>query len=378
MREQAEMIREQHNLGVVGDTTLPWQLALQSGDQKLYTLGAESRFYHPTYGVLTGRFVTFSSTRWQERVGSIAFQESDTAWVVENTAVAGAEWRPAGLAFVTDMPRAGKCGWVQSGGLSLVQAVISVDELIPGRPLALDPLTGYLTYGQGIGVGSLLENNQAVELLDESDLPFSPRRWEIPAGKLWLERTGPTPEVSTALVAAPLAATDSRLTALEARVDEEVIDYAPRLGEIDTTLAGLADGLTRESSLRAQVDAAFVRRIRGLEDRQANDFITIPAFQDLEVRVAVLESTGIGGGAVDLSSLYASVSNNTTDITELFSRTDALTMSLITPSGVTPGTYTLATIEVDERGRVISASSGSGGGGSGLTQAQVMARTLGC
>lgn len=61
MREQAEILREQHNLTQAGDSTFSWEILTTVDLSPRYNLGVVGRFYHPTYGIIHARYCRFAS-----------------------------------------------------------------------------------------------------------------------------------------------------------------------------------------------------------------------------------------------------------------------------------------------------------------------------
>ena len=77
-----------------------------------------------------------------------------------------------------------------------------------------------------------------------------------------------------------------------------------------------------------------------------------------------ITSTGGGGGVTDVNGETGTVTFTGTGAVDVDVITGTGQIDLdLTNSGVTAGTYTNATVEVDAQGRVINASSGTGGGG---------------
>jgi hypothetical protein len=77
-----------------------------------------------------------------------------------------------------------------------------------------------------------------------------------------------------------------------------------------------------------------------------------------------ITSTGGGGGVTDVNGETGTVTFTGTGAVDVDVITGTGQIDLdLTNSGVTAGTYTNATVQVDAQGRVINASSGTGGGG---------------
>lgn len=102
------------------------------------------------------------------------------------------------------------------------------------------------------------------------------------------------------------------------------------------------------------------------------NFDAVAACADAADNAAVKPSGTPSSGsiAVFASNKTVGSGNLTGDVT-----TSGSTTTTLAPSGVTPGTYTNATIAVDAKGRVTSAASGSGGGGQGAGLIQIQAIT---
>lgn len=121
LREQAEILRRQHNLIQAGDTTFPWELLTSFSDSQIYNLGAIGRFYHPDYGVIVARYVQF--TDWA--VGAAAVgpvgrvrQGDSQEWVVTNDLEISTNELVVGVAFLQATPSQGSYGWAVFNGVN--------------------------------------------------------------------------------------------------------------------------------------------------------------------------------------------------------------------------------------------------------------------
>jgi hypothetical protein len=385
LRHQSETIREQHNKIQAGDTTFPFEMAYLLSDEPQFTLGSLTRFYHSRYGVLEGRYVRFAEP---SLAGKFALEVEGPAWSVSTEGAQGKR-NPVGLLLV-DVPEANTYGWVQVSGIALQDLILEVPALDSERPLAWDAANEVLTYKAGIGVGSYVTGFPAIEI-PASD----PQRWRVQAGGVKLTNTGATPELTAQLISPELALIETRLIEIDARLDEEVVDYTPQLGALDASVARVTDRLGRETNARSRTDTQLLRRIRAVESRlDEQNAPTQGDLVSLSDRVTAIEEIAVptvNRLAADYGVLLGITDNLTTRSNDLQADVDSLGAAVsaiqdrqiipgtgltgggtlaqdrtlaLSDTGVTPGTYTNANVEVDAQGRIVDVSSGSGGGGS--------------
>ena len=288
LREQAELIREQHNNAQAGDSTFPWQLVTSTGAQQAHTLGSMSRFIHPDYGLMAGRYVRFSKHWLPVSHPFVGHDETQGDWVASNAGKADS-FRVIGLsgAFVKDPSES--YGWVLTQGRAPFGIELN-SESRPGlmQSFTWDPLTGRGLVGPGPQVGVILANGPFNEVLDEGGEPFAPRRWSIPAGLWTVDVQGVTPEYIRDTASLVTSALDARVTALES-AEPETLDFTAAINSLNGDVLGLQRGLSAEIQARQLADNSLSARIRSIQDG-LTEMASDTSLSGLSVRLGNVES----------------------------------------------------------------------------------------
>lgn len=298
LREQAELIREQHNSTQAGDSTFPWQMFVTPGDRKVHSLGSVTRFVHETYGLFLARYVQFSAN-WTTALNPLVGHDKARGdWIATNQAAKTNLFRVIGFAAPYYSSLASQYGWVLTQGRGTFPiTLISETEPAQFARFTWSPEDdGLALIGPGPQVGILLG-------IDFEEVgSFDPPHWTIPAGAWYADVQGVTPEYTALTASVALADLTDRVTSLEGGVPP---DYALQLAAIEASIAGLTSNLGFESATRASADAGLNTRVGILEALGIGGFVTFAVFDALELRVDSAEA-GLVGVTSSLSALSVS------------------------------------------------------------------------
>lgn len=282
LREQAELMREQHNSTQAGDSTFPWQMFVTPGDREVHSLGSVTRFVHETYGLFLARYVQFSPN-WTAAPNPIVGHDKLRGdWVATNQAAKTTLFRVIGFAAPYYEGIESQYGWVLTQGRGTFPIVLVSDE--PPEQFARFTWSpedaGLALIGPGPQVGILLDSNYV------QVGAFTPPHWTIPAGTWYADVQGVTPEYTALTASIALADVEERLDALEAGVP---IDYTVQIAALAASVTSLTTNLGFESSTRASADAGLNVRVAILEALGLGGFVTLGVFEALELRVDATE-----------------------------------------------------------------------------------------
>lgn len=293
LREQSETLRDQHNLIQAGDTTFPWELTAQSTESKLYTLGAETRFFHETYGLIRAKFVEYDSEHWLDEpfLGVGHHKKRDRSYVVSNMAEYTESELLVGLNLPYTANLAGSWGWAQTHGRGLQSILVEADSLRIGLQFGWDFANKRATAESGVkNLGMVLQPELASEVLNPANESFSPKQWRLPAGSWFCDVVGFTDQYYRDLAEEVTAPLDVRLTVVEQQLAQNEVDYG-------ALISSLSDDL-----------GSFQQTFQFHEQSNVNTFSAI-ANRLLSIETAIGNlSAGGSGGSVDLSGLQAEVS----------------------------------------------------------------------
>jgi hypothetical protein len=319
LREQAEILREQHDRLQAGGTTFPWQLAVQTSDTAKFELGALSRFYHPDYGILLARYVRFSR-RWTAGLHMPVGRDLKfNDWVVTNQIELSHWTQLIGVSLAYESELANRYGWVLVQGRGIVPLRVNGVQ-----PEQFDALT-WTGFGiAGLGAGKILGYPLGIPIVVASS------QYAYSIGDWTCDVSGVTAEYIQQLTETDFDEVDARLDAVELALQTQVIDYQPQIDAITADVASLQTRLGFESQQRSQTDQGFQQRIQALESSSASGVSTgeftlladrVTALEDiLGARVTTLE------GAV--TTLAAASADHTTRITSLETASSGLLSSL--------------------------------------------------
>lgn len=135
LREQSEILRQQHNNVQAGDSTFPWELLTRYALEREYTLGSTGRFFHPTLGLIIARYVQFGRDWVATPIPTTPvgyYSNADAQeWYVTNDLSRSSSELALGLVFIQEVPPRDSFGWVVTQGANPlpIQA-----QGIPSRP----------------------------------------------------------------------------------------------------------------------------------------------------------------------------------------------------------------------------------------------------
>lgn len=289
LREQSEILRQEHNKTQAGDTTFPWELLTRSSDSKQYNLGAQGKFYHPDYGIIHARYVQF--TDWilaatsVSPVGFIAGASSQD-WIVTNDFSLSSGDLAVGMAFLQDLPSQEAYGWaVTQGANPLSMSAIGIPSKV-NEP--------YTWLGDGVlqagGLGTVVGTRR-------------PNRNDplIAAGEFYIDVKGLSNDSIIALVQEQIdsqagisSGLSIRVTTLESEMNAEQalsITFA-------SNILTLVERITAEELTRS----AAIDRLEGL---MAGGFITQAVLDAAILAVTLAYQTADSGLSLRINSAQA-------------------------------------------------------------------------
>lgn len=125
MRENAETLREQHNVTQAGDSTFSWEILTEVDLEARYNVGSLGRFYHKQFGIIQARYCRFSKLLETDWLGSPLGLMGDAdplTWTVTNNLSLSSADSIVGLGGFYVLPPEGSYGWVIVNGAN-VQAL---------------------------------------------------------------------------------------------------------------------------------------------------------------------------------------------------------------------------------------------------------------
>lgn len=237
LREQAELMREQHNSTQAGDSTFPWQMFTTPGDRKVHTLGSATRFVHETHGLFLARYVQFS-TGWTPKANPVVGHDKLRGdWVATNQAARTDLFRVIGFAGPYQDSLGGKYGWVltQGRGQFPIQIISATAPAQFARFTWSPANAGVGMIGAGPQVGILL-GTVFTQALQEDLTPYVPPRWLAQAGDWYADVQGTIPEFTADAALLELATLRSRVTSLEGGIPP---DYGAAVSALTASIASL-------------------------------------------------------------------------------------------------------------------------------------------
>lgn len=346
LREQAETLREQHNLTQAGDSSFPWEMATREGARSVHTLGSITRFFHETYGLITGRYVKFSDNWVSSRNPIVGNDKTRGEWVVTNKADKATLFRVVGISGPFKEAIGGAYGWVLTGGRSpLPVTLLSSIKPIANQRFTWDLVSnGFASIAAGPAVGLVIDPNQVTEIFQLDDSPYSPRRWLLPAGSWLIDVQGVTNEQIAAVGAAAVGALDARIDEVELLV--AAIDAVDTAGLV-TSIATANARITAEITARSNADFGLSARIGSIEGLNLASYPNAASYLALTARVLALElalpaletsvTTTLTAHVVRLTALEDY--QYTSDV-RLSAVEDGLIMVIGTIAGLVPGVLT--------------------------------------
>lgn len=122
LRENQEILRQQHNITQAGDSTFPWQLFVKTHSEQQFNLGSIARFYHGDWGIIRGRYVRFDFMQATDLIcAPVGLLKNDDShsWVVTNRYDLSHPDLVVGFVAGTILPVDGEYGWVLIDGPNL-------------------------------------------------------------------------------------------------------------------------------------------------------------------------------------------------------------------------------------------------------------------
>jgi hypothetical protein len=265
LREQAELLRQQHNLTQAGDSTFPWEVATLPADKAEFTLGSMTRFVHPQMGLISGRFVQYAADTVQPTL-MLGSDRGGTEWVGSQTLKRTSIWRPLGLNLASG-DVAGKYGWVMTHGRAPVTITVESDgPIVADQSLTWDPANpAILVVGPGPEVARIIDPTPAIVTVPTTK---GKKAWILPAGTWSVGLNGGvTPEYIDQRVRPFLIPIEAEIAELQKAIAAiEDNDYAAAIEALGRQQVLFEQRLEAESKSRNTTDANLNRKIETLNE----------------------------------------------------------------------------------------------------------------
>lgn len=255
MREQTEQLRQQHEKTQAGDTTMPWEFLTRLSTERLYTLGAQGRFYHDDYGMIVARYVQFSKMIPAEFVNAPAgtLASSDRVdWVVTNDFSRSGPNLVTGIIAAYTLPTEGEYGWVITCGANHTNLKLNAPGLVSqGQDLVWDSFESLSVNGAGTVVGRIWSKKGIANL--------SP-------GMVFINLEGPSRGLIESWFNVKFSDLTKRITDLADRVAslEGSTDWTKTIAGIQQDITELEQALREEAGTRQARDAYILGLIQDL------------------------------------------------------------------------------------------------------------------
>lgn len=169
LKEQAELIRQQHMLIQAGDSTFGWEVLTKTNKNQEYTLGSLGRFFHDKYGIILARYVQFVEMVQTPWTGAPVGRLKDSVeidWRVTNDFSKSGKMLVMGLGGPYETPHDGEYGWMIVGGAN-IQSIPTDNVVVPkaDAPLIWSGTASSLAHGSGKVFGRVWGNPNSIELL---------------------------------------------------------------------------------------------------------------------------------------------------------------------------------------------------------------------
>ena len=169
LKEQAELIRQQHMLLQAGDSTFGWEVLTKTNKNQEYTLGALGRFFHDKFGIILARYVQFVEmvpTPWTGAPVGRLKEAVEIDWRVTNDFSKSGKMLVMGLGGPYETPHDGTFGWIIVGGAN-IQSIPTDNVAVPkaDAPLIWSGTASSLAHGSGKVFGRVWGNPNSIELL---------------------------------------------------------------------------------------------------------------------------------------------------------------------------------------------------------------------
>lgn len=122
LREQANNLRQTHELNQAGDSTFNWEILTEVQSRALFTVGSIGRFVHPYYGLILARYVEFDSMQAGLPLGGPLgwlSTENEFKWKATNQLEKSEKTLIAGVGASYEMPTDGQFGWIIVCGINI-------------------------------------------------------------------------------------------------------------------------------------------------------------------------------------------------------------------------------------------------------------------
>jgi hypothetical protein len=286
MSEQAQSLREQHNVTQSGGSTFPWELLTRADATPKYTIGSVGKFYNATYGIIQARYVKLRGMvavgAWPgQPVGAFA-SDSGLTWEVTNDINLSAPTLIVGVLALYEEPVDDSYVWVIVEGPNIHSLRMNELELIQeGDPLVWSGTSFVSAKAAGVILGRVWKKGRSSTLPPGSvQIKFESESAEQLVRSIQNEVADIEAQVSAFIPI--LAAQDQQIAVTQQLYDDSQVAVTALSGKIKD------ERDARRTAIRQQrMD------VRDLETRVIEAYQAADAQLQMEFRAADAELQGI-------------------------------------------------------------------------------------
>lgn len=244
-KEQAEILREQHNLTQAGDTTFPWEALTQVTTQRDFTLGSVGRFFHQDLGLIQARYVQFKGmldTVHPCVPCGLLNVNTSLRWVVTNDLSRSDSDLVVGLKASFTNPADGEYGWLIVNGANVGSVEVESEGRSRGEPLTWSSTGKVSSTAEGRVVGRRIGTQGTAT---------------CPPGTMWVELESSSPASIQVIINESLGGINGDLAAFDLRLDK-VETKVGLIAGLQSSVANLTIKLDTERQQRIAADSAIL------------------------------------------------------------------------------------------------------------------------
>lgn len=249
LQEQASTLRQNHELSQAGDSTTPWEHMTYVDNDPRFSLGSVGRFVHPTYGLITARYVQFSdmdSTIFPGSPVGIDENIQEFQWLVTNKFGRSNPNLVQGVSAAYTIPKQGQYGWIIVNGVAVQTIGFGGD-----KPDQFTSLSWAAT-----GVVGPVSDSIALGRLFGKDITQDGLAWILPGGSVYIDVLS-LQEAKLNGISGDTSAVDERLFRLEQAFKGISYTVDVKLNESDIKLAQQNEMVNRTAEMISRRIAAI-------------------------------------------------------------------------------------------------------------------------